>query len=129
MRRRRWSAGIFRDVYLYAIPKAHIADIRVRTLLDDSYTDATLDLAMVKMRSSLYGEVEAFSGMGLANLLASFALFDDDPGLVNRLEGEFAKVTPALIQKTAEQYLRQANRTVLTVEPKPEAPAAAGEKR
>ncbi len=46
----RWSAGswledqdfmrfsgIFRDVYLYAIPKAHIADIRVKTLLDDSY--------------------------------------------------------------------------------------------
>ena len=55
----RWSAGswledqdfmrfsgIFRDVYLYAIPKAHIADIRVKTLLDDSFTDATLDLAM-----------------------------------------------------------------------------------
>ena len=55
----RWSAGswledqdfmrfsgIFRDVYLYAIPKAHIADIRVKTLLDDSFTDAMLDLAM-----------------------------------------------------------------------------------
>lgn len=55
----RWSAGswledqdfmrfsgIFRDVYLYAIPKAHITDIRVKTLLDDSFTDATLDLAM-----------------------------------------------------------------------------------
>ena len=39
-------SGIFRDVYLYAIPKAHIADIRVKTLLDDSFTDATLDLAM-----------------------------------------------------------------------------------
>jgi predicted Zn-dependent peptidase len=49
--------------------------------------------------------------------------------IVNRLEDEFAKVTPALIQKTAEQYLRRTNRTVLTVEPKPEGPAAAGEKR
>jgi predicted Zn-dependent peptidase len=67
--------------------------------------------------------------MGLANLLACFALFDDDPALVNRLEDEFAKVTPALVQRTADQYLRRTNRTVLTVEPKPESPAAAGDVR
>lgn len=55
----RWSAGswledqdfmrmsgLFRDVYLYAIPKAHIADLHLKTLLDDSYTDAMLDLSV-----------------------------------------------------------------------------------
>lgn len=55
----RWSAGswledqdfmrmsgLFRDVYLYAIPKAHIADLHLKTLLDDSYTDAVLDLSV-----------------------------------------------------------------------------------
>lgn len=39
-------SGLFRDVFLYAAPAAHIADVRVKTLLDDSYTDATLDVCV-----------------------------------------------------------------------------------
>ena len=57
-------------------------------------------------------------GFGRANLLASFALFDDDPGRINTLEDEFRKVTPELIRKTATEFLRPTNRTVLTVTPK-----------
>jgi zinc protease len=57
-------------------------------------------------------------------MLASFALFDDDPARVNSLEAEFQKVTPELIQKTAQEYLRPTNRTVLIDEPKPAAPSA-----
>ena len=104
-------------------------DAEVESLRTTPVDQQTLDLAKVKMRSRLYGQIEMFSGYGLANLLACFALFDDDPTLVNRLEDEFAKVTPAQIQRTAEQYLARANRTILTVEPKPEAPAAGGETR
>lgn len=37
-------SGIFRDVYLYTVPEVHIADIRVRTLLDDSFKKAELVL-------------------------------------------------------------------------------------
>jgi predicted Zn-dependent peptidase len=59
--------------------------------------------------------VEQLNGFGRANLLASFALFDGDPGRINRLEAEFAKVTPELIQRTAQEYLRPTNRTVVTV--------------
>ncbi len=51
------------------------------------------------MRSSLYANLEQFAGFGRANLLASFALFDDDPSRINRLEEEFAKVTPEIVQK------------------------------
>ena len=82
----------------------------------------TLALAKVKARSWLYGEMEGFFGMGKANLLASFALFDDDPGKINTLEAEFDKVTPELILKTAKEYLRKTNRTILTVPGKPEPP-------
>ena len=48
------------------------------------------------------------SASASADLLASFALFDDDPAKINRLEAEFRKVTPELIQKTAQEYLRPA---------------------
>jgi predicted Zn-dependent peptidase len=64
-------------------------------------------------------------GFGLADLLASFALFDDNPARINTLVSEFDKVTPTLIQKTAQEYLRPENRTVLVLETKSaEAPAA-----
>ncbi|HSK21046.1 MAG TPA: pitrilysin family protein [Longimicrobiales bacterium] len=77
----------------------------------------TLDLALVKMRSWLYSNVE--SGFGRADLLAAFALFDDDPGKINRIEDELRKVTPELIMRTAREYLRTTNRTVLRVENRP----------
>jgi zinc protease len=52
-------------------------------------------------------------------------LFDDDPARINRLEKEFASVTPALVKKTAEEYLRPGNRTVYVITP---GKAGAGEK-
>jgi predicted Zn-dependent peptidase len=57
-------------------------------------------------------------------MLASFALFDDDPGRINRLEAEFAKVTPDLLQRTAGEYLRPGNRTVYTITAGAKAPAS-----
>ena len=76
-----------------------------------------LDRAMVKLRSDLYDTMGEFSGFGLMDLLASFALFDDDPGRVNSLVPEFRKVTPEILQKTAQEYLRPTNRTVVLLEP------------
>jgi len=84
----------------------------------------TLDRAMGKLRSDLYDTVGQFNGFGLVDLLASFALFDDDPGRVNSLVSEYQKVTPALIQKTAQEYLRPENRTVLLIQPQQQASAA-----
>jgi len=78
-----------------------------------------LNRARVKLRSDLYDNMGAIGGFGLADLLASFALFDDNPGRINSLESEFEKVTPELIQKTAQEYLRPENRTVLVLETKP----------
>jgi len=85
----------------------------------------TLDRARVKLRSGLYDSMGSIGGFGLADLLASFALFDDNPARINTLVSDFEKVTPELIQKTAQEYLRPENRTVLVLETKPaEAPAA-----
>jgi zinc protease len=85
----------------------------------------TLDRARVKLRSSLYDTMGEFGGFGLMDLLASFALFDDDPGHVNSLVSQFNKVTPELIQKTAQEYLRPGNRTVIELQPAPKSAAPA----
>jgi beta-galactosidase/beta-glucuronidase len=39
-----WLSGIFRDVYLLARPKVHIRDYYVRTILDDNYENAKLEI-------------------------------------------------------------------------------------
>jgi predicted Zn-dependent peptidase len=85
----------------------------------------TLDRALVKLRSDLYDTIGGQGGFGLVDLLASFALFDDNPARVNSLVSEFEKVTPALVQKTAQEYLRPGNRTVIVLNPQAQPPAVA----
>jgi predicted Zn-dependent peptidase len=111
-----WDVSLFHDKDKSAgqILEVFDAEIeRIRTTLVDQGT-------IVKKRSRLYDKMEQTGGFGKADLLASFALFDDDPKKINRIEEEFRKVTPALIQKTAQEYLRPANRTILEIEPKAE---------
>ena len=72
---------------------------------------------MVKLRSSLYDQLSGSDNFGRADLLAAFALFDNDPFRINRLEEDFRKVTPAIMRRTIQEYLRPTNRTILTVNP------------
>jgi zinc protease len=82
-------------------------------------TKADLDLALVKLRSEFYDRLSFF---GKVDLLASFALFDNDPGKINALEDAFKKISPALVKKTAKEYLRKTNRTILIIDPKANKP-------
>ena len=114
-----WMADLIYDASVPADSIMAQVDKAV-TQVENNTTEADLKLALVKMRSKLYDELGSYYGIGKLNLLAAFALFDDDPARINDLENEFKKVTPELIKKTASEYLRPANRTVLIVEPKAE---------
>jgi len=83
-----------------------------------------LERSKVKLRSGMYDSMGQFGGFGLMDMLASFALFDDDPSRVNTLDEKFQQVTPELILKTAKDYLRPGNRTVIDLQPKPKEAAA-----
>jgi predicted Zn-dependent peptidase len=113
-----WMVWLIHDQDKPADEIVKVIDEEVARLQSTPVTKEELELALVKRRSRLYAEYEQFIGFGRANLLASYALFDDDPGKINRLEDEFRKVTPELIRKTAAEYLRPSNRTVLTLTPK-----------
>jgi zinc protease len=113
-----WSASLFYDNSVKPDTIVSAVDSVVEPLRTKPVDQKTLDRALLKLRSSFYNTVGGNSGIGLADLLCSFALFDDNPGRVNTLESEFRKVTPALVQKTAQEYLRSGNRTVLVIEPK-----------
>ena len=130
------------NMYDYKGPMLWMADLRfdpstkpeaimsavdsvINPLREKPIDQKMLDRARVKLRSDLYDNISQFNGFGLADLLASFALFDDNPARVNTLVSEFEKVTPELVERTAQEYLRPTNRTVLILEPKPEPAAAA----
>jgi predicted Zn-dependent peptidase len=100
-------------------------DATIRHLQEQPVTSAEFERALTKLRSSLYNIAGSATRFGLVDLLASFALFDDDPAMINRIEAGFRQVTPELIQKTAREYLVATNRTVLTIEPT-KAPAKEG---
>ena len=112
-----WTGSLFHDDNVAPDSIMQAVDVVIERVRTEPVDQATLDRALVKLRSGLYDSMGGFFGFGRADLLAAFALFDDDPARINRLEAEFAKITPALIQKTAQEYLRPTNRTVLTVEP------------
>jgi len=117
-----YSLWLFHDADKTPEQILSAVDAQVAKLQNEPVDAETLERARVKMRSALYDEVEGFFGFGRADLLASFALFYDDPARINDIERRFAEVTPQLIQKTAQEYLRPTNRTILTVTPKtPEA--------
>jgi predicted Zn-dependent peptidase len=84
---------------------------------DKPVSQAVIDRALVKLRSGLYDTMTQFGGFGRADLLASYALFDDKPDNINQIETNFRKVTPELLQKTAKEYLRKTNRTIVMIKP------------
>ena len=116
-----WIVNMFHDQNVNPDQILQASDAVIEQVRNKPLDQAAIDRALVKLRSSLYGDMESLFGFGRADLLASFALFDDDPARINNLEAQFKKITPEMIQKTAQEYLRPTNRTVLTVTTKPAA--------
>lgn len=120
-----WSVNFTHD------PKHSQQEIRgvVDSVIEDvrahGVTPDELARARTKIRSQLYDLIASPGRVELVDLLAVSALFDNDPAAVNRIEAGFAKVTPELIQKTAQEYLRPTNRSIYVIEPGAAQPAAA----
>jgi zinc protease len=120
-----WTAALIHDPEHTTDQIVADIDATIARLQNEPVSPAALERARTKFRSGLYDVIGSASRFGLVDLLASFALFDDDPAIINQLENRVAAVTPELIQKTAREYLRRENRTVLVVEPGKAAPKAA----
>ncbi len=113
-----WTVALVHDQEIPPDTLLRAADEVIERIRTQPVDRETIERAIVKMRSDLYDTMGGTFGFGRADLLASFALFDDDPERINRLEEAFRQVTPELLLKTAQEYLRPTNRTVLEVETK-----------
>ena len=116
-----WTASLFHDATTPAEDIVGAIDEVIERVRNEPLDPVTLERARVKVRSRLYDLMQ--SQFGRADLLASAALFDDDPTMVARIEESLAAITPELVQATAREYLRPTNRTVLRIVPAAAPPA------
>ena len=92
-----WTCSLIHDAA--ASPEAIVgaAEETIAPLREAPPDEEAFARALVKARSSLYAAAGggAYPAIGRADLLAAFALFDDDPARLNRIEAETRAVTPA----------------------------------
>ena len=112
-----WMGDLTYDNDVAADSIVRTVDQVITNLQQKGVDQEDLDLALVKMRSQLYDDISDYFGVGKADLLASFALFDDDPERINKLEDKFKAVTPELMNQTIQEYLAPSNRTILINQP------------
>ena len=112
-----WTVSLVHDATVKPEQIMSAVDTVIDGLQSKPVEQSLVDRSITKMRSNLYDTLSQFGGFGRADLMACYALFDDDPAKINSLEGDFRKVTPELIERTAREYLRKGNRTVLLIEP------------
>lgn len=114
-----WAAGLIHSPENSSEDIMAAVDEVIEEVKINGVTQEEVDRAIRKLRSGLYDAVGSPTRFGLVDLLASFALFDDDPARINHLEADFDQVNPELIKATAVEYLRSSNRTVLRRLPAP----------
>jgi predicted Zn-dependent peptidase len=112
-----WFASFIHDKTEDPDSIINLIDLQIDKLQHTTVSKEILNRAMIKLRADYYQILAELFGFGRTDLLACFALFDDNPHLINNLEEEFRKVTPEIIQRTAREYLRATNRTVLKIIP------------
>src|SRR5436190_3434933 len=86
-------------------------DAVIRDVQEHGVTGKELADAKVRFRSNFYDQIE--STQGRANLLASFALFHDDPARINKIVEQFDAVTAAQVREVAKKALVPTNRTAI----------------
>lgn len=112
-----WAASIIHSDEFTGDDLVATLDEEIEKIQTTPVTQAELDRAMTKIRSGLYDTLGDGNRIGLVDLLATAALFNDDPKGVNTIVSGFDDVTPELIQKTAQEYLRSTNRSLIMLKP------------
>ena len=83
-----------------------------------------MEKARTSARSNFVSSVQ--STLSRAVLLSQYALFHNEPGLINTRAEKIAAVTAEDVQRVARQYLTRENRSVVITNPKPPAATKGG---
>jgi zinc protease len=116
------GTGLFR-VNAMAAPGKPVAELE-RAIHDEIERVKTGPIAAWEMEKARTAARSAFvsgvqSTLSRAILLSQYAMFHDDPNLINTRAEKIAAVTAEDVQRVARKYLTAGNRTVVVTSPKP----------
>jgi predicted Zn-dependent peptidase len=86
---------------------------------------ADWEMEKVRMQIRRQRAQQLQSTLARAIVLGQYAVYYNDPGIINTIEEKFNRVTKEDIQRVTRTYLKEANRTVITTVPKPKAASPA----
>ena len=80
---------------------------------------ADWELSKVQMQLRRQRAQQRYSTRARANALGHYAVYYNEPQLVNSVQQKYSQVTKAALQRVARAYLRETQRTVVTTMPTP----------
>jgi predicted Zn-dependent peptidase len=96
-----------------------VIDAEIEKVKTGTIADWEMEKARSSARRGLVASLQ--SSLQRAILLSQYAMFYNDPGLINTRADRIAAVTAADVQRVARRYLTPENRTVVVTNPKPAA--------
>jgi len=97
----------------------------IARLQNEAVADSELD--KVHMRLKRQRAQQLYSSRSRANTLGHYAVYYNDPKLINSVWRKYEQVSKADMQRAARAYFSERNRTVVTTLPKPGAERGGGE--
>jgi zinc protease len=93
--------------------------------LERTKTEAVMDWELDKVRTQVRRQraQSFYSTRSRANALGYYAVYYDDPGLINSVQEKIFKVSKDDLQRVANTYFKESNRTVVATLPKAKAAA------
>jgi predicted Zn-dependent peptidase len=121
-----FRGGGYYQVAAMVAPGKKVEDVEaaineeIERLQREPIADWELDKAK---NSARRGQVQSLqSSLGTAIRLSEYAVFYNDPGLINTQFQKYAAITKADVQRVAREYLKPANRTVAVTTPAKQQP-------
>jgi zinc protease len=116
-----FRGGGYYQITAMVAPDKKVEDVEaaiseeIERLQREPIADWELDKAK---NSARRGSIQSLqSSLGTAIRLSEYAVFYNDPGLINTQFQKFAAVTKADVQRVAQKYLKPANRTAAVTTP------------
>jgi len=81
-------------------------------------------LSKVRMQLRRQRAQQLYSTRSRTNSLGHFAVYYNDPDLINKVWRVYEQISNADLQRAAQKYFIESNRTVVTTLPKPSPVAA-----
>ncbi|MCK9496880.1 MAG: insulinase family protein [Dehalococcoidia bacterium] len=112
-----WTTTMMHDLDVTPDQLIEAMDEVIEGVRTTAQSEATLTRLRSKARSGLLRTMAGggYPRFGIADLLASFELFEGDASRINEIDARFADVTPELLLATAQEYLRPTNRNILAL--------------